>query len=63
VGEYTKSGLNLKYLDTTGHWSMDAYADNLENKAVRNGGFTVVGHYYSDYNPPRTFGVRLAYRF
>jgi iron complex outermembrane receptor protein len=60
VGGYANSALTLKYVDATGHWKVDAYGDNLENRTVRNSGFTVVGHYFSDYNPPRTFGARVS---
>lgn len=63
VGGYSKTNMELTYMDSTGDWKMQGYVNNLENKAVRNGGFTVIGHYFSDYNPPRTYGVRISYRY
>lgn len=63
VGGYTKTNLNLTYTDPTGHWKAAAFVDNLENKAIRTQGFVVVSHYFSDYAPPRTYGVRVSYEY
>ena len=62
VASYTKTGVNLTYLDPTGSWQASVYADNLENNAVRSMGLTAVGEYLSDYMPPRTWGVRISYQ-
>jgi iron complex outermembrane receptor protein len=63
VRSYTKSNLDLEYNDSTNHWKIDAYVDNVENRVIRNGGITAVGLYYSDYDPPRTYGVRIGYKY
>jgi iron complex outermembrane receptor protein len=63
VGGYTKTNFNLRYLGVNGHWRAEVYGGNLEDKAVRNSGFTLIGRYFSDYNPPRTFGGRLVYEY
>ena len=63
VPSYSKTDLNLGYTDRTGDWNVSAFADNVENRAVRNMGFTVLGTYFSDYNAPRTFGVRVGYDY
>lgn len=51
VPSHSKTDLNLSYTDPTGNWNVSAFADNVENRAVRNMGFTVLGTYFSDYNP------------
>jgi outer membrane receptor protein involved in Fe transport len=60
---HTKTNLNLEYGDQTGRYKVDAYVDNLENKVVRNGAFSVLGQYRRDYNPPRTYGVRVSFKY
>jgi iron complex outermembrane receptor protein len=62
VDSYSKTNANLSYLDATAHWTVIAYVDNAENKVIRNGAFTFLGHYFSDYQPPRTFGIRVSYQ-
>jgi len=62
VPAYTKTNLSLTYQDATRHWKGAAYVDNLEDKDVRNSGVVFFG-YLSDYNPPRTFGMRLTYEY
>lgn len=63
VQAYTKTSLNMGWTDMTGRWNVDAYAFNLENSVVRNGGITAFGLYWSTYDPPRTYGVRVGYKF
>jgi iron complex outermembrane receptor protein len=63
VQSYTKTSLNLGWTDATGRWNVNAYAYNLENSVVRNGGITAFNLYWSTYDPPRTYGVRAGYRF
>lgn len=61
VDAYGKTTLNLTYLAPGEHWRVAAYADNLEDDTVRSNGYGVLGHYFSDYRPPRTFGIRVSY--
>jgi len=63
VPGYSKSDARLTYTDPSGHWKAEGYANNLENKAVRNDVFTFVGHYYTSYGIPRTYGLRLSYEY
>jgi len=63
VPSYSKTDLNLSYTNPNGDWNVSAFVYNAENRAVRNMGFTVLGTYFSDYNAPRTFGVRVGYDY
>jgi iron complex outermembrane recepter protein len=63
VGDYTKTDLSLKYEDKSAHWSVEGYSTNLEDRAVRNHAYTVASYYFSDYAPPREFGLRVAYTY
>lgn len=63
VPSYTKSDLELSYSDPTDRFTASAFVHNLENKAIRNGGYAFVGSYLSSYSPPRTYGVRIGYKY
>jgi iron complex outermembrane receptor protein len=63
VQAYTKTSLSMGWTDATRRWNVDAYGYNLENSVVRNGGITAFGLYWSTYDPPRTYGVRVGYKF
>jgi iron complex outermembrane recepter protein len=63
VPAYSKTILRLTYVDSSERWKGEAFVNNLEDKAVRNGELLFLGQYYSYYNPPRTFGLRLFYRY
>jgi iron complex outermembrane receptor protein len=63
VPAYSKTTLRLSYVDSSERWKTEAYVNNLENNAVRNGELLFLGQYYSYYNPPRTFGLRLSYTY
>jgi len=63
VSGYGKIDLNLQYADTSGHWLATAYAFNVTNRVIRSGSYTLGGAYYSDYDAPRTYGVRLSYKY
>jgi iron complex outermembrane recepter protein len=62
-GGYTKTNLSLTYKDPSRNWTASAFVTNLENKSVRNTVNTAQLTYFSDYLPPRQFGVRLGYEF
>jgi iron complex outermembrane receptor protein len=57
---FTKTNLSLTYKDPGATWEVSAYVDNLEDKIVRTGDWASSGEIYSDYAPPRTFGVRVS---
>ena len=60
---YTKTNLNLTYKNESGRLSVDAYVRNLENERVwqsANGKWDETTAYFM---PPRTYGVRIGYRF
>lgn len=63
VDAYSKTGLRLTYADQTGHWETQAYVNNLEDHAVRNGELLFVGKYLSYYSAPRTYGLRISYHY
>ena len=63
VNAYTKTSLNMTWTDPTRRWNVDAYANNLENSVVRNGGLTAFNLYWSTYDPPRTYGVRVGFKY
>jgi iron complex outermembrane recepter protein len=63
VGGYTKTDAIVTYSDPSGHWRIQGYVNNLEGRAIRNGAFTVLGHYFSDYNLPRVYGARVSYQY
>jgi len=63
VDAYAKTNFNLAYEAPGAKWSAQAFVYNLEDRRVRNYALTALGHYFSDYDPPRTYGVRIAYRY
>jgi iron complex outermembrane receptor protein len=63
VQAYTKSSVNIEYADPTHRWNVDGYVNNLENSVIRTGGATAVGLYWSSYELPRTYGVRIGYKY
>jgi iron complex outermembrane receptor protein len=62
IGSYSKTDLQLTYAAPE-HWRVAAYMQNAENRAVRTSDFTLQGRVYSDFNPPRMFGVRVSYQY
>jgi iron complex outermembrane receptor protein len=63
IRAYTKTNLNLAYDAPGGRWTAEAFVHNLEDRRIRNYALTALGRYFSDYHPPRTYGVRIAYRY
>jgi iron complex outermembrane receptor protein len=63
VQAYTKTSLNMTWTDATRRWNVDGYVNNLENSVVRNGAITAFGLYWSTYDPPRSYGVRIGYKY
>jgi iron complex outermembrane recepter protein len=63
IGSYSKTDLQLTYATAAEHWRIAAYVQNVENRAVRNADFTLLGNVYSDFNPPRMFGMRVSYHY
>lgn len=72
---YTRTDLSLRY-ESPANWQLEAFVQNLEDKAVKNNidirgqqaastgavpGFAGVARAF--YDAPRTWGVRAAYRF
>jgi iron complex outermembrane receptor protein len=62
IRSYSKTDLQLTYAATE-HWQVAAYVQNVEDRAVRSSDFSLLGHVYSDFNPPRIFGMRVSYRY
>lgn len=61
---YTKTELRLTYRNAKDNFSLQAFVENLENKAVI-GRVTVAsgGGFSGTFAAPRTFGLRLGYRY
>ena len=71
---YTRTDASLRYESET-HWMIEAFVQNVEDEAVKNNvdlrgnqpgaggvaGFPGVARAFFD--PPRTYGMRVAYRF
>lgn len=62
VGAYSLVDLNLTYADPTGRWMAQAYVHNAGDKLYRNGA-SVIGRYFSDYDEPRRYGVRISFEY
>ncbi len=74
---FTKTDLSVRYEGADGNWTLEAFVQNLEDKAIKtdiqnigassNGTPTTaptnLGNWVAFYNPPRTYGARLSYRF
>lgn len=60
---YTKTDLNLRYETNDAHLSVTGFVNNLENKRVANNLVTVWSSTTANYDPPRTYGVRLGMQF
>lgn len=63
IPAYSRSDVRLTYTNPGGNWDASAYVENLENHAIRNSDFSSGGLVFSDFGPPRTEGVRVAFRF
>lgn len=63
VAPYTKTNLSVTWTDSTEKWQVAAYVDNLENNRVRTGDWASSGEVYSDFAPPRTWGVRASWHY
>jgi iron complex outermembrane receptor protein len=63
VPAYSKTDAELQYIFPQGRFTATAFGHNLENRAVRSSSFTLLGDYFSSYNPPRTYGIRIAYKY
>lgn len=63
VAPYTKTTLTVTWTDRTDKWSVAAFVDNLENNYVRTGDWASSGQVYSDFAPPRTWGLRASWTY
>ena len=63
VGSYTKTDLTLTYADPSDKWKVQGFVYNVENNIVRNGMFNVTSNLYSDYQPPRLYGLRVSFTY
>ncbi len=63
VNGYTRTDLLLTYASPSSKWTVQGFVYNLEDKIVRNGMINVTNHLYSDYQPPRLYGVRLSIKY
>jgi len=63
VNGYVKGDFILKYSNTSGSISVSGYVYNIGNSISRNSGFTTLGHYFSDYDPARAYGIRASLKY
>lgn len=56
---YTKTDLNLRFEDADSRYSITAFVNNVEDSRVPNTLVTVWSSTTANYDPPRTYGVRL----
>jgi iron complex outermembrane recepter protein len=61
--DYTRSDLNLTYKSGSDRLTVDAYIHNVENHTVWQSANAKWDETMAFYMPPRTFGVRVGYRF
>jgi iron complex outermembrane receptor protein len=61
--DYTRSDLNLTYKSPSDRLTVDAYVHNVENHTVWQSANAKWDETMAFYMPPRTFGVRVGYRF
>lgn len=64
-GAYSKLDLSLRYEEPKGRWEVEAFVNNATDKMVKTDASWIgdTSTWVSFYNPPRTFGVKAAYRF
>ena len=60
---YTKTDLRLTYFLPGDHFSLQGFVENVENKAVLNRVTFSTYTYDGNFEAPRTYGARLAYKF
>jgi iron complex outermembrane receptor protein len=61
---YFKTDLSLRWTDPKDRYSIEGYVENVGNEAVKSGGeFGGRGAFFIGYEPPRTYGVKVGYRF
>lgn len=62
---YWKIDASLRLMPSNSDWYVELYGSNLTNEYVRNANYFQFrdGFIRSTYNPPRMYGVRVAYNF
>lgn len=63
IRPYTKTDLSLTYANESDDFTLSAYVMNVENHIVKSSDFSGPNIVYSDFQPPRTWGVRASYKF
>lgn len=65
---YTKTGVTVTYNSADGSWYAQAFGQNLENNVTISSAtvasrFPVLSNGHASFSDPRTFGVRVGYRY
>ena len=62
---YSKLDLSLRYEEPKGRWEVEAFVTNATDKMVKTDASWIgdTSTWVSFYNPPRTYGIKAAYRF
>ncbi|MBY8824139.1 TonB-dependent receptor [Sphingomonas colocasiae] len=63
IRPFTRSDLNLTYVSPNENWTLSAYVFNLENHIIKNNDYSGTNLVFSDFQPPRTWGVRVAVKY
>ena len=63
VPAYTRSDVIVRYETENKHFSLEGYVNNIENKIVMAGLFPELGASNAFFSPPRSYGVRLGFRY
>lgn len=64
-GSYTRTDMSLTYVAPENRWSLGAFVNNIEDKAVVTmaGTFSLMRVDYVNLQPPRTYGLRATINF
>ncbi|MDE1915360.1 MAG: TonB-dependent receptor [Sphingomonadales bacterium] len=63
VDAYSKTDLNLRFDDASGHAYVNLFVNNVENSRILTNVTPVWSSTSSNYAPPRTYGVRLGFTY
>jgi iron complex outermembrane receptor protein len=63
IDGYTKTDLNLQFDDASGHAYVNFFVNNLEDRRIPTVVTPVWSSTTASYAPPRTYGVRIGFKY
>ncbi|WDF75075.1 TonB-dependent receptor [Novosphingobium sp. KACC 22771] len=63
IAGYTKTDLNLRYDEPSGHAYINLFMNNVEDRRIATTVVPVWSSTTASYAPPRTYGVRLGFKY